>query len=174
MFTIIVEILNSFNQRFYDSIISNLRFDELTCECGHSGCLTIHGYYSRYVQEQDEKLRIKITRVKCSVCGKTHALLMSSLVPYSQIPLENQREIIVSHEDGESVSQICDDHPQIDENSIKAVIQRFKLYWKDRLISKGISLSSPGTLIRCCFENYSAQFMQNRNTAFNRLYLIPT
>lgn len=173
MITISVENFNTFSQRFYDSVIAQVQIHQLTCKCGHSACLTIHGYYYRYIQTQDGKVKIKVTRVKCSECGRTHALLISSLVPYSQIPLEEQRQIIESVEEEASSSEICEGHPQIDENCIKSIIRRYKKHWKERLKSEQIPLMPPTSLIRRCLKHYSKQFMQIRST-FNRLYVIPT
>lgn len=173
MITISVENFNTFSQRFYDSVIALVQIHQLTCKCGHSACLTLHGSYHRYVQTPDDKVKIKVTRVKCSACGKTHALLISSLVPYSQIPLEEQRQIIKSVEGDAASSEICEDHPQVDENCIKSIIRRYKKHWKERLKSEQIPLEPPTALIRRCLKQYSKQFMQIRST-FNRLYVIPT
>lgn len=49
MITISVKDYNQISQDYYDSIINSLQFHRLTCSCGHSACLTIHGYYRRGV-----------------------------------------------------------------------------------------------------------------------------
>ena len=38
--------------------------------------------------------------LRCSFCGKTHALIPSLIVPYSQIPREDQQEILKLNEEG--------------------------------------------------------------------------
>lgn len=116
---------------------------------------------------------IRICRVKCSECGKTHALLLSSFVPYSQVPVGEQQEIAVSVEDGQPIREIYDDHPHIDDNCIKSIIRRYKKHWKERLVSESITLSPLPGLIRHCFTLYSAQFMQIRSTS-NTLFSLPT
>ena len=58
MITLTVKDCNSFSQDYYDSMIASLQFHQLTCSCGHSGCLTIHAYYKRKVRTQGALMRI--------------------------------------------------------------------------------------------------------------------
>ena len=99
MITITVPFDNPLNQKTYENLINTLQFHQLQCTCGHSGCLTIHGYYPRSLKENDSEITLSICRVKCSHCGKTHALLPSQLVPYSQVSLQEQAAIISAYED---------------------------------------------------------------------------
>ncbi|MFQ6823289.1 MAG: DUF6431 domain-containing protein [Agathobacter sp.] len=46
----------------------------------------------------DGKLCFRICRVRCESCRKTHALLLSSMVPYSQISLKDQISVIDAFE----------------------------------------------------------------------------
>ncbi|WP_434084494.1 DUF6431 domain-containing protein [Lacrimispora xylanisolvens] len=68
--------------------------------------LTIHGYYHRSIKSEESVIRLHICRVKCSYCGTTHALLLSSIVPYSQISLSDQVSIISCYEDSGDFSAI--------------------------------------------------------------------
>ena len=79
MITITVPFDNLLNQKTYETIINTLQFHQLQCTCGHSGCLTIHGYYTRSLKKDDSEIPLSICRVRCSHCGRTHALLISSL-----------------------------------------------------------------------------------------------
>lgn len=115
MITLSVDICNPVSQDFYDKTIYNLQFHQLVCTCGHSGCLTIHGYYDRSVKHDDSCLRLRICRVICSVCGRTHALLLSSLVPYSQISTKEQADICRHSQSDNDFSSIMDNTPSIDE-----------------------------------------------------------
>lgn len=94
MITISVDFCNPISQKIYDDVINSLQFHRLSCPCGHSGCLSIHGYYDRTVKSGESDLRLHVCRVICSVCRHTHALLLSSIVPYSQISLPDQVDII--------------------------------------------------------------------------------
>ena len=94
MITLITEKNNTLTPNFYNSFISNLQFHQLKCPCGHAGGLSIHGYYHRYIKTSNGKIKFHICRVICEHCVKTHALLLSSMVPYSQLPLEDHVQII--------------------------------------------------------------------------------
>ena len=173
MITLFVKNYNPISQNFYDSVINHLQFHMLTCSCGHSACLTIHGYYRRTVKCPEGNIRLRVCRVKCSECGKTHALLLSSIVHYSVISLADQQRICVDYESENPVCSICDDNPSIDENNVKSVIRNYKRCWKEKLRSLKINLSQIENLIISCFSFYSSQFMQiHRGT--NRLFSYTT
>lgn len=174
MITVSVTKYNYFTQDFYDSVICSLQFHQLECpSCGHRGCLTIHGYYKRGMLTPDGLVYLRICRVKCSECGCTHALLPSSIVPYSRISTSDQHKIITAYKDHNGRNDVCNDNPSIDENDVKAVIRRYRLYWLQRLFCERIALSPFPNLIRQCFSLYSMQFMQIRRTV-NSLFSRPT
>lgn len=160
MITIFVQDCNQISQSFYDSVINNLQFHQLTCSCGHSSCLSIHGYYQRSVKTPDGLLSLRLCRVICSECGHTHALLLSSIVPYSQIPFSVQHQVVSSYEAGSFPSSVCEEYLSIDENNVKYLIRSYRKRWREMLRSLSISLSPIIPLIRQCFLHYSAQFMQ--------------
>lgn len=165
MILISVKDFNQFSQDYYDSLINSLQFQQLSCSCGHSACLSIHAYYKRGILCPDGVHSLRICRVRCSECGATHALLPSSVVPYDRVPLSDQHVVIQAYEDGSDRNAVCEDNPSVDENCVKAIIRRYILFWRQRLLSEAISLTSVPTLIRDCFAFYSMQFMQIRRTA---------
>ena len=160
MITIFVRDCNQISQSFYDSVINNLQFHQLTCSCSHSACLSVHGYYKRTVKLSSGAIRLRVCRVRCSECGTTHALLLSSMVPYSQIPLPDQQRICRDYEEGRSVSIVCESNPSIDENNVKSILRNYRLCWREKLRSLRIGLFPLGNLILSCFSDYSSQFMQ--------------
>jgi len=52
--------------------------------CKFEGKLYSHGSYERNVITEEDSFRITIFRVKCPICGKTHALIPDFLIPYFQ------------------------------------------------------------------------------------------
>ena len=56
----------------------------IECPCCGSDKLILHGSYERNVIIYNECRRIKIKRVMCKGCGKTHALIPYFLIPYYQ------------------------------------------------------------------------------------------
>lgn len=169
MITIPVQNCNLISQSFYDSVINRIQFHQITCTCGHSACMTIHGYYQRSVKLPAGTSRLRICRVRCSQCGKTHALLLSSIVPYSQIRTCNQQQICIAFEQHLSTASVCDSNPEIDGNNVKSVLRNYCRRWREMLKSLRISLSPLIALISSCFANYSAQFMQIHRGA-NRFF----
>ena len=74
-------------QRQYDEFSDRElgRLHEARCPygCGRN-CLRIHGYYARGVERRGRVSRVRITRLSCSRCGRTHALFGAGIVPYSR------------------------------------------------------------------------------------------
>ena len=173
MITINTENCNPISQDFYNKTIDSLDLKRLPCTCGCSGCLIRYGSYKRNVQLQDHVVTLVIVRVYCTACSHTHALLLSSMVPYSQIPLDIQITAIHAYESGLTVEHSLKNQCFIDENNLKAIIRSYRLHWKERLHSAGISLSDRTSLIIGCFSHFSRQFMQIKTTD-NKLFLLPT
>ena len=173
MLTVTVRDFNTFTQSFYDSVIEALQLHQLECSCGHSGCLTIHGYYRRFVRTPFGKKALSICRVICSECGHTHALLLSSMVPYSQISAKTHKDIITAYESGSDPNTVCSSGDGIDENNVKSVIRRYVKFWRERLRAARVYKVSLPDLVSACFSHYSKQFMQIK-MAFNKLVSPPT
>ncbi len=160
MITVIVQDCNNFSQDFYDSVVRSIQMHQLKCSCGHSACLHIHGYYKREVHSSAGCYTLCIQRVKCTECGRTHAILLSSIVPYQQIALEDQRITVQAFEEHGDTMQACTPSDAIDENNVKSIIRRYRRHWREKLRSEGISLDGWAGLVRGCFACFSAQFMQ--------------
>lgn len=169
MITVLALSDNPVSQEEYDEIVNSLQIHQLTCSCGRSACMHIHGYYVRYICLPDGKAPLRIMRVMCSECSTTHAILLSSIVPYSQISFQDQCSIVSAYEQGTDRNAICSQNSTIDENNVKAVIRRYVRHWMQRLLSESIPLTPAELLVRSCFAVYSMQFMQIHRTS-NRLF----
>lgn len=164
MITLFVEESNPLSPDFYNNVIADLQFHQLKCPCGHAGGLSVHGYYYRHVKTSNGRLRFRICRVRCEFCGKTHALLLSSIVPYSQISLKDHVDIIDAYESDAPTATALKDNDSVDESGFRYVIRQYAKYWKQKLISESIDLHPVSSLIINCFRCYSRQFMQIRRT----------
>lgn len=173
MITIKAENYKHISQDSYNKIINSLDLALVPCPCGHSGCLIRHGTYKRRVQLNDKVLTLTVVRVLCTSCGHTHALLLSSIVPYSQIPLELQAAAIRASSSGSSLSPVLQDQSFVDECNLRYVIRSFRRHWKERLTSSGLSPADIPSLISGCFRHFSRQFMQIKTTV-NKLFPEPT
>jgi len=161
----------SFSQKSYDEFIEILNLSSLRCSsCELLGDFTKHAYYTRQIIIIDGKVTIKILRVQCGRCNATHALLPSQIVPYSQISLQDQLEIITEYESGVAPNHIAPSIPTIDTWIVVYIIKQYLNHWKMRLISDSICLYLEiEELILSCFKHHDRQFMQvkcGRNCLF--------
>lgn len=144
---------------FYNEMINNLQFHQLTCPCGHSSYLSVHGYYHRHIKASSCRLLFRICRVKCVSRGHTHAILLSFMIPHSQISLAEQAAIIHNYENSLSQDSVMNDNPSIDESCYHYIIRQYLNHWKQKLISECIPFSSIHGLTASCFSLFSCQFM---------------
>lgn len=173
MITIEHELDNPFSQDFYDKVIDSIQFHQLKCSCGRCSCLVRHGSYRRTVKVGDGQFRLRVCRLRCSECGRTHALMLSCIVPYSQILLIDTVSILDCYEKRASFSAFLQEHLSIDENNISSIIRRYKKHWQQRLRAGSVSLTPLPSLVRLCFLAFSRQFMQIKTTP-NFLFFSPT
>lgn len=115
---------------------------------------------------------INLNQISCT-CGDTHALLLSSMVPYSQIPTAVQIDTIAALEEGIPLDSVLSGQCCVDESNLRHIIRSYRLHWKERLLSERINLSPFSYLIRKCFSCFSRSFMQIKNTR-NKLFSAPT
>lgn len=173
MITIYTEGADDISQKSYDAAIAGLDIRELTCTCGGSRCLIQHGRYERKIKASDGVFRLRVNRVKCNVCGCTHALLFSSIIPCSQILLKDQLAIISCLENSSGYAQILKSNLSLDENVVRAVVLRYRRNWQQHILAGDISVVPVESLIKNCFSTFHKQFMQIKEMP-NILYLFPT
>lgn len=173
MITVQTKNYNLISQDFYNNTINSLDLNLIPCTCGHSGCLIRYGSYKRNIQLADKILTLSVVRVYCKSCGHTHALLLSSMVPYSQIPLSIHIRLIDAHERKLPLLSVLTDQCCIDENNWKSILRNYRLHWKQRLLSIGCFPADISSLVPKCFSCFSRQFMQIKTTR-NKLFILPT
>lgn len=171
MITILFYNCKALSQDLYNHVTEQLPLHQVKCPCGKSGCMIRYGRYQRFVKLLSELLPLSVQRLLCKACKKTHALIPSVLVPYSQITLEEQTAIIYCTENHLSVSAILENNYLIDECHVKYILRQYRKHWKQRLIAIGLTLSVP--LTEHCLSRYFRQFMQIRRTR-NILFSPPT
>lgn len=125
------------------------------------------------MSDTDRVLSLSVVRVYCKTCGHTHALLLSSMVPYSQIPLVLHVRLIHAYEHETGFRNILAEQYLVDENNLKSIIRNYRLHWKQRLLSMRLHLPDIPSLISGCFSLFSRQFMQIKSTS-NKLFILPT
>jgi len=159
---------NTFSQDHYDLFIENLAIHKCSCTCGQKGNLIHHGYYKRSLKLEIAVLILKILRLKCKACGKTHAILPEFIVPYSQIILSDHISIIQRFLNNKSTLPIIESNPNLEEANVKHIIKQFIKHWQEKMNSFKIAFDD--YLTQTCFHLFNRQFMQIKRTA-NILFL---
>ena len=147
-------------------MIDGLQLFQAQCTCGKKGSLIRYGHYKRSVKLNSVLIRLSIQRVLCKECLASHALIPSILVPYSQLPLHDQQQILYCAEKGKDMEPGMESNILIDENNVKYIIRQFRKHWKQRLLSAALSIMDD--LTASCLAVYSRQFMQIRRTRNKR------
>lgn len=170
MITVNYENDNPISQFIYDNIINDIDFLTVQCpSCTHSGHLIKYGHYHRNLRTCEGTISLKILRVRCKLCGKTHAVLLVDFVPYSQIPLDDHLSIIQC--DPSDDDSILDENPNLNISDIRYIRKQYKRYWESMIISFRIAFDYD--LSFNCFRYFKKQFMQIRSTV-NFLFSLPT
>lgn len=206
MITIFVPSNTSITPNFYKKILYHISLSKIKCSCTTIGQFIFYGSYFRFIKNDYSKYRLQICRIKCKNCCHTHAILLSTLVPYSQHPLI-EYVYTIDFFDKRTPPNISNKPPtkylfqkvkSLDDNDIRHIYRQYRRYWrrriaeitkcaKSKLTSKqrlsrpdhsvneqshfNETVSNEGspffpieTLVKKCFDAYSMQFMQIRNT----------
>lgn len=174
MITCFVPVDKSFSQIDYDKMIDNIPFHQLRCSCGAHGTLIRHAFYTRHLKLENHTCILRVLRVKCTTCDRTHGILPSCCIPYSQLSLSCQIQIIQYYLSLTPVSPYLNwENPDISERDIHYVLSQYKASWHQRLLSFSISVCNDFPFISSCFSFCKLQFMQIRCTS-NILFSEPT
>ncbi len=163
MITLILNTRKPLTQEIYNNFIAKLPLHQIECNCGQAGCLDRHAYYRRMLKQQESTISLRILRVKCEACGRTHAILVDQIVPYEQVASDVQQKMIQFKFSSDEIQELLDENLDITDSDVYAVKRRYKEQWKERLntMKKKIT-DSLGELIRSSFSEFHRQFMQIR------------
>lgn len=161
MITLKVDKLNrEISQKLYDEIIESVDIHLLECTCKRHN-MVVHGYYSRNIKTHNGNVELVILRVRCKECGKTHAVLISFIVPYQSIEMSVQIKIIANND----IEKIMYCNPCIDELDIYRVKERFRLKYKAWMRSLNLTLEDD--LVLESFRYFRSNFMQTHRGVYN-------
>ncbi len=82
------------------------------------------------------------------------------MVPHSRVALCDQVEVAQAIENGTNRNDVTMRNPFISIHQVKLISRRYRLHWKQRLLSERISMIPLAQLVKGCFAAYSAQFLQ--------------
>jgi len=174
MITLFLNNCKTLSQESYNDLIERLDIYRIQCSCHCRGSLIRHGFYSRTLKCVTGTLKLRILRVKCTRCGRTHALLPAELVPYSQVSLYCQINMLRFKINSPEMESMRNANPDLDEGCISRVRRKFRKYWAERLHAEQLEIHmNIGDLVRGCFIAYHKQFLQIR-AGVNLLFSVPT
>jgi len=157
------EDFGAMDQQRYDEMLSGLELAKIECVCSSRG-MKVHGYYERSIHSSEGKTKLRVMRLKCPCCGRTHAVLPSVLVPYQQLCVRDQHQMVIAYEKGESPENVCTPEAAFDENNVRSVIRRYKKFWRAKIRQLGEDFHTDLCgLLDLCRMMFSAQFMQIRD-----------
>ncbi len=161
MITLNVEKENiELTQELYDTIIRKIDIHSLGCTCGRHD-MVVHSYYSRQVRTESGVIKLDILRVKCKECGKTHAVLLSLIVPYQSVELEIQIQIIKD----EDIEALTVNNEAIDEQLVYRIRKRFKTKYKKWMSLNKLSFLDD--LVKLAFRDFKSNYMQISKGCYN-------
>lgn len=146
-----LEIINKALQEYYSSLVNAYFRSEEGNQLG------AHCTYSRSVRLLDQLIRFEVQRVK-DEHGKTHAILLSFMIPYNWDLVDDYLAAITSC--------ISDSENSYDYDVLRKMKQKYTRYWKRLIAVHEIPLNE--NIVAECFNKLSRQFMQIK-TISNRL-----
>lgn len=162
MIIVLTTMISEITQSDYDQIVNAINL--LTLPCPHCKCIgmCIFAYYVRKVKNAScsEKTNLRILRVQCKneECRATHALLPSTIVPYSQITMYDTIDMINASSE-EDEHEILDRNVHIDPKDILRVKLRYSLFWQS-WISEITETMGETSFFTSCIEKFKMHFMQ--------------
>lgn len=160
MFIVLINIIHQITQSDYDAILRSISLRETVCpHCGGTG-FHIYRKYRRLVKNGDypEKTVLFIQRVRCSHCGRTHAILPATIVPYSQTTMADTVRIIQAGS-AEEAKEILDENLLLGEKDIYRTRLRYRSCWKER-IAEIEGAAGEGSFLAACIRKFRMHFMQ--------------
>ena len=163
-------------QEDYDQTIKKLfKNGKIPSPCCEDGTLRIFGHYVRGLEIPYGLVKISITRVMCSGCGKTHALLMDYMIPYIRICLHVAMYILKEYEKTKDKKGFAIHIPYRftvfrnppSEKQCQRLISNWINNWKQRMESLFIPITIMGKMFHLaiseCIKNFYRSFMQMRD-----------
>lgn len=164
--------LTNFDQEVYDQILEQADFKNIECDCGGKGQFVKIGFYTRTYKSDTKKIKIKIQRVLCKHCGKSHAVFVEWMVPASMMLVTTQLQILRAYYNHQ-LEEFLVKYPTIDRSNVFYIINNYKNKWKKYLQLAKLTLADDiKKIINYFIKNYNIQFMQMKYLKNKRTNLL--
>jgi len=176
-----IELLNEYYDRFLENRELKNTLKKWACTCGRTGGMHRSGGYVRPYVANGQTESLWVQRIRCSYCGKTHALLPAHLVPYNRTPAEVKMQIILAMGQKEKQEKIMAVYPDLEERNFRRIRMNYHKSWESRIspeeLKKLFASLAPARaaleVTRHCLISAGMQFMQRRGEIFS-FYTAPT
>lgn len=74
-------IKNIINYIYFDAVES-INFSSIICDRCLNNSRHHHAYYEKQINIYGKMIKVRITRIICTNCGKTHAILIEPMITY--------------------------------------------------------------------------------------------
>lgn len=146
-----VHNFNKISQKLYDSSVKKLNIDSFKCpSCGKHHTFVFYGSYKRSCYASDGRLiLLRIQRLLCTGCGRTHALLPCSIVPFRRYLLAHHYAFFHT-----GCSALIALFPWMDESTVRRYIAEVKNW----MIRHPFSISSEPSVqdVSICFQRFAS------------------
>lgn len=164
MLIVPTDMITDITNADYHRLISSIDFSSLICPyCQFTGMYEF-AHYPRLIKNPHhlEKVYLLITRVRClnELCRATHAILPSTVIPNSQIPMADMIRIVEA-QSSEDIKKISDENIHISLENIRLARIRFKNFWKSRIENMTAPIGSEAFFSQC-ISTFQMCFMQTR------------
>lgn len=92
--------IKTFTQKIYDAVVNSLDLSLIKCPHCHHNKWHYHGNHDRSAGLFCY-CKIRVTRIKCANCDKTHVILVQDMIPFSSL---NHNDIIFIMQNNDAVS----------------------------------------------------------------------
>lgn len=143
--------MNDFNSNIdnYLKFIANLEVKTIKCPNCDTSEMERHGYYRRYINISGVKYYIRILRVRCKVCGHTHAILPDFIIPYLHEPMIDMINVITARASSSF------------EDNLNKIKYKIRKKWEPMLYSLGLTFKHElYKLVLLCSKKFKMCIMQ--------------
>ena len=162
MIIVLTTMIANITNIYYQNLMAGIDPHDLICPCCKNKGMNYFGRYQRMIKNgvYHETLELNICRVICRnpECHRTHALLPSSIVPYSRISMAETIDIINVQSD-QDISKVLENNHCVEYDEVLTTIKNFKKKWRLRLADIGVALGEEGFFEKC-ISIFGVHFMQ--------------
>lgn len=139
--------------KLYSEATINLTFNKVVCpSCNMIGNFEIKGYYERTIIVNNYSVRVKILRIKCKDCGRTHAIFFFDFIPYYQLSSQDSKILLQK-------SYIDDNY---DFELLKKLKKRMEIF-KNRIKQFSISINDK-------IEDITIKYIKERRNSYLQIH----